>query len=391
MGDDLCDDFDFGAARRDDDNVDAGHEGGRGSSSRKGSKKRRKSEDDDDHDDHDHGAHDESTAELGMPGGEEKKKKKKKRKKKQNQPDGSAGEELGASSDAIAASFMKLLRQRLAGTSVPAELDRMPLLASDVISLPAPASPSPSSSEAAARTARDKQLGDFLANFFKGSAASSSAAQRGNKKQDKWRKKEDKKSAAAQQQQQQHDMRLGRPRCVVVCMSALRCCAVAPVLRQRGAPSPAARLFAKHMKVAEQAALLRETPFPLAVGTPNRLAKLLLPDESGGSSSGGGGGGGDDDDDDDDDGTAKEQPPLSLADCELLVLDATFKDAKNFTLLSLKTVSDDLAALFKAAVLPEIERRRRRLGAAAAAPPHPDPTSNPTAAAPSPLLRVVFA
>ena len=41
---------------------------------------------------------------------------------------------------------------------------------------------------------------------------------------------------------------------------------------------------------------------------------------------------------------------LAVADCELLVLDATFKDAKNFTLLSLKTVSDDLAAIVRKAL-----------------------------------------
>lgn len=70
-----------------------------------------------------------------------------------------------------------------------------------------------------------------------------------------------------------------------------------------------AKLFAKHMKLEEQAAFLAGKKFLFAAGTPNRILKLL------------------------------DQDGLSLQQTRLVVLDCTWKDAKNrnlFDVVSLR-------------------------------------------------------
>lgn len=89
-----------------------------------------------------------------------------------------------------------------------------------------------------------------------------------------------------------------------------------------------AKLFAKHIKAQEQAEALKKEFNALAVGTPARLAKLL------------------------------EMGAFSLANCRLLVLDTFFRDAKQFTLLTLPGVAKDAALLLKEHVLPALEGQK---------------------------------
>jgi protein CMS1 len=107
--------------------------------------------------------------------------------------------------------------------------------------------------------------------------------------------------------------------------AAVRANDIAKELRVRLPNQRTAKLFAKHLKVAEQASALQKEFNALAVGTPNRLSKLL------------------------------EAGALSLGNCRLLVLDASFKDAKQFTLLSLPGVAKDVALLLREHVLPALE------------------------------------
>ena len=130
---------------------------------------------------------------------------------------------------------------------------------------------------------------------------------------------------------------IGCPRCVVISMSALRCCALVQKLRENGAPTPVAKLFSKHMKFSDQKKLLATTAFDIVIGTPNRLAKLLSGNDTDASKK---------------EDVLENGSALSLSNCELLVIDATYKDAKNFSILSLKDVTNDLAILFMEHVLP---------------------------------------
>ena len=130
---------------------------------------------------------------------------------------------------------------------------------------------------------------------------------------------------------------IGCPRCVVISMSALRCCALVQKLRENGAPTPVAKLFSKHMKISDQKKLLATTAFDIVIGTPNRLAKLLSGIDTDASKK---------------EDVLENGSALSLSNCELLVIDATYKDAKKFSILSLKDVTNDLAILFMEHVLP---------------------------------------
>ncbi|KAJ1734318.1 hypothetical protein LPJ61_001139 [Coemansia biformis] len=66
----------------------------------------------------------------------------------------------------------------------------------------------------------------------------------------------------------------GAPQVLVICSSALR--AVELVRRLRPVSRrPVAKLFSRHIKVDEQKQLLRGTAMDVAVGTPNRIRRLL--------------------------------------------------------------------------------------------------------------------
>lgn len=64
------------------------------------------------------------------------------------------------------------------------------------------------------------------------------------------------------------------PQVLVVCIGATRAVALFPHLRRR-LHCRVAKLFARHLKVEEQAKMLDEADFPVAIGTPNRFLKLI--------------------------------------------------------------------------------------------------------------------
>lgn len=66
----------------------------------------------------------------------------------------------------------------------------------------------------------------------------------------------------------------GAPTLLAICPSALRCTAVLRAIRPWGPRLRAAKLFAKHMKVAEQVKALRQ-PVHVAAGTPARIGQLV--------------------------------------------------------------------------------------------------------------------
>lgn len=83
-----------------------------------------------------------------------------------------------------------------------------------------------------------------------------------------------------------------------------------------------AKLFARHMKRSEQAALLQsKTPTPVAVGTPGRIEALLSAQ--------------------DEENTA----PLDGRQVRYVVLDASWKDAKQFSLLDSPDTKRDVFSL----------------------------------------------
>lgn len=65
-----------------------------------------------------------------------------------------------------------------------------------------------------------------------------------------------------------------RPKVVYISPSAIGALDCLKNCQSLHAACPIAKLFAKHMKVPEQAAYLREHPVNVALGTPNRLLKL---------------------------------------------------------------------------------------------------------------------
>lgn len=112
----------------------------------------------------------------------------------------------------------------------------------------------------------------------------------------------------------------GAPVALIVAGAALRVADLVrscrPLRGQRG--GEIAKLFAKHMKVAEQVEYLKQTAVSVAIGTPDRLGKLLSAEDG-----------------------------LKLTNLEYIVLDMTHRDAKNRTLLDIpETRKEVFASLF---------------------------------------------
>ncbi|KAI9106230.1 U3-containing 90S pre-ribosomal complex subunit-domain containing protein [Phlyctochytrium arcticum] len=66
----------------------------------------------------------------------------------------------------------------------------------------------------------------------------------------------------------------GTPKVIILCSSAIRAVDVCRLVRKVG-ECRVGKLFAKHMKVKEQLELLRSHSYPIIVGTPNRVLKLI--------------------------------------------------------------------------------------------------------------------
>jgi protein CMS1 len=115
------------------------------------------------------------------------------------------------------------------------------------------------------------------------------------------------------------------PCVVVICISAKR--AVEVLKELSGTKVRAAKLFAKHMKLAEQSEQLQTIPFGLAVGTPNRLRALCD--------------GGD----------------LSFAHTQLVILDCQVSN-KAFTVCTLPDTAPDTMSLLSEFAVPQLKKRK---------------------------------
>ena len=104
---------------------------------------------------------------------------------------------------------------------------------------------------------------------------------------------------------------MGCPHVIVCCISATRANNVIKSL-SKTFKCPIAKLFSKHFTVEEQRKMLASRHYPICVGTPNRLSKLL------------------------------ELGSLCMTEhTSLLVMDG-YKDPKTFTVMSLNGVKEDL-------------------------------------------------
>ncbi|GAA93438.1 uncharacterized protein L969DRAFT_104787 [Mixia osmundae IAM 14324] len=106
----------------------------------------------------------------------------------------------------------------------------------------------------------------------------------------------------------------GSPRIIVLAGAALRAADLTRALRPLAGDVKVAKLFGKHFKLDEHVKWCQSTDFTIASGTPDRVGKLLHADS------------------------------LQLSSCSFLVLDGSFRDAKNRQMLDLPEVR---AALFK--------------------------------------------
>lgn len=114
----------------------------------------------------------------------------------------------------------------------------------------------------------------------------------------------------------------GCPVLVVLCSSAIRATQIIKSISSKLIKCKIAKLFAKHFKVEEQMEMLTKEYYPIALGTPNRVSKLI------------------------------ELGALSLRRTAIVLVDIT-PDSKQFNILSLKDVQYDLYKLLYTQVMPE--------------------------------------
>ncbi len=122
------------------------------------------------------------------------------------------------------------------------------------------------------------------------------------------------------------------PMVIIVCASARRAVSILKEISSLNVR--AAKLFAKHMSIADQTAMLENNKYSIAVGTPNRLLKLTEENK-----------------------LDVDDTPLSLDQTELIILDC-HEDKKRFTVCTLNDTAPDLMMFIKEAVLPQLERRK---------------------------------
>jgi protein CMS1 len=124
------------------------------------------------------------------------------------------------------------------------------------------------------------------------------------------------------------------PMVIIVCVSALR---AVEVLKEISSLNiRVAKLFAKHMHVEDQVNMLKNNSYGIAVGTPNRLLKLLqIPS----------------DDKDDDEGA------LSLDFTELILIDC-HEDKKKFTVCTMNDTAPDMMNFIQQGVVTQMKKRK---------------------------------
>ena len=114
------------------------------------------------------------------------------------------------------------------------------------------------------------------------------------------------------------------PMILIACVSARRCVAVLKAISSLKVRC--AKLFAKHMDLQQQISQLSSTPFPIAVGTPNRILKLC------------------------------EDEALNLDSTEFVFIDG-HEDAKAFTVCTLNDTAPELARLIQKQVQLQLKER----------------------------------
>ncbi|KAJ3405672.1 cms1 ribosomal small subunit [Chytridiales sp. JEL 0842] len=101
----------------------------------------------------------------------------------------------------------------------------------------------------------------------------------------------------------------------IVCPSAERAISIIPKLKS---VAKIGKLFARHIKVNEQVEVLKKFQFPISVGTPNRIFKLI------------------------------EAGALNCAKIGYIILDGTYEDKKSRTIFDIPELRADLNSLLKA-------------------------------------------
>ncbi|XP_066346902.1 uncharacterized protein [Miscanthus floridulus] len=125
------------------------------------------------------------------------------------------------------------------------------------------------------------------------------------------------------------DIALGSPTLLVISSSALRSLDLLRGLKMFTNECRPVKLFAKHLKVEQQVAML-QARVNIACGTPSRIKKLI------------------------------DMEALSLSRLKLVVLDMQ-KDAKSFTLFTLPQVSNEFWNLYKCYLDPKIREGNMRI------------------------------
>eukprot|EP01038_Epipyxis_sp_PR26KG_P009612 gene9612-12944_t len=115
----------------------------------------------------------------------------------------------------------------------------------------------------------------------------------------------------------------GCPMVVIVCSSAVRAIEIMKSLAKE-IKFPIVKLFAKHLKLQEQMDILSKSYYPIAIGTPNRLVKLV------------------------------EFGAITFKYTKLLIIDIK-KDVKNFNILTMNSVNQDLKELMHKCIYNELE------------------------------------
>ena len=114
------------------------------------------------------------------------------------------------------------------------------------------------------------------------------------------------------------EKKTGSPRVLILCAGAKRATDLIKALRPLRVR--VGKLFSKHIKLSEHVSLLRETEIPVAVGTPNRVLKLV------------------------------SNGALSLSRVSVLLID-TFRNQKQMTVLDIKDTKRDLLKLLRKHVI----------------------------------------
>lgn len=121
---------------------------------------------------------------------------------------------------------------------------------------------------------------------------------------------------------------VGSPAVLILCQSAIRCVELIRTIPECHKRCKVAKLFAKHLGIEDQKRYLSCNHVEIAVGTPGRVAALI----------------------------AEEKGNLQLQSLSLVVVDASWRDAKDRTIFLVPEVRADLFNLIHK-VVPQRQKR----------------------------------